>query len=177
MTSDIRASCGLGYPPRAYTQNANESINRVFKPDKASKCKTFNGVIKRLKGIVTDQENEVVLSLSGQGEWKFDDMLQTSRYDIREKFFQKNPNQRRQFIKSFNGEPANFNENPTSSTKYSDDPQPQRLSASPSESGILFPHCNFNIRRSQWYHKRKKHRREMPRRCGQCIFGSVKSQR
>ena len=48
--------------------------------------------------MLTDQEKQVVLSLSGQGEWKFDDMLQNSRYDIREKFFQKNPNQRRQFI-------------------------------------------------------------------------------
>ena len=32
MSSELRSMAGLGYPPKPYTQNANECINSVIKP-------------------------------------------------------------------------------------------------------------------------------------------------
>ena len=32
MSSELRSMAGLGYPPKPYTQNANECINSVVKP-------------------------------------------------------------------------------------------------------------------------------------------------
>jgi hypothetical protein len=34
--ADIRSVCGLGYPPKVYTQNANECMNRLIKAQENS---------------------------------------------------------------------------------------------------------------------------------------------
>ena len=144
MRSDIRASCGLGYPPKPYTQNANECINCWLKPGNVSKCKTFTDVVKRVNDFAQAQEKQVALSLSGQGEWKLDETL--SSFNIGQKFFQKNPHQRQQFIKQFNNESALYDcgGEPVTSKNES------QLSISAANSGILFP--PFQIGSCQYYH-------------------------
>ena len=133
MRSDIRASCGLGYPPKPYTQNANECINRWLKPGQVSKCKTFTDVVKRLNDFAQDEEKQAELSLSGHGEWKLDETLSSSKYDIGQKFFQIKPHQRQQFIKQLNNEPARYDRGGEPVTSKNE----SQLSMSPANSGIL----------------------------------------
>ena len=76
MTADIRSRCGLGFPPKTYTQNGNECINAVLKADILSENK---GVKKKLNPYdfvkiaeqsVRRQENEIKLALIGKGKYQ-----------------------------------------------------------------------------------------------------------
>ena len=60
---------GLGYPPKPYTQNANECVNGVLKRGQR-KCKSITDVIKILQDYVKEQDTQIQLSLMGQGEWQ-----------------------------------------------------------------------------------------------------------
>ena len=76
MTAEIRSVCGLGFPPKTYTQNGNECINAVIKADILSENK---GVKKKLNPYefvkiveqsVKRQENEVKLAQIEKGEYQ-----------------------------------------------------------------------------------------------------------
>ena len=66
---------GLGYPPKPYTQNANECINSVIKPRGSQKCKSIIDVVNRIRDIIMKQKAQVDLSLVGQEEWTLDETL------------------------------------------------------------------------------------------------------
>ena len=68
MSSELRSMACLGYPPKPYTQNANECINIVIKPRGSQKCKSIIDVVNRVRDIVMKQEVQVNLSLVGQGD-------------------------------------------------------------------------------------------------------------
>ena len=69
MTAEIRSLAGLGYPPKPYTQNANECVNAVLKRGQR-KCKSITDVIKILQDYVKEQDTQIQLSLMRQGEWQ-----------------------------------------------------------------------------------------------------------
>ena len=98
MTAKIRSLVGLGYPPKPYTQNANEYVNGVLKRGER-KCKSITDVINILQDSVTKQDTQMQLSLMGKGEWQ---LLQRD-WNISEiEFYSKTPTQRTAFLKGFN---------------------------------------------------------------------------
>ncbi|CAC5413219.1 unnamed protein product [Mytilus coruscus] len=70
MSAEIRSKCGLGYPPKPYTQNANECINRVVKSNLNCQKQTIPEFIKALKRTILRQETEIKLALTGQSDFK-----------------------------------------------------------------------------------------------------------
>ena len=134
MRSDVRSICGLGYPPKAYTQNPNECTNRWLKDTlKEKPCKTITDVVNHLNGRVKQQTTEVVKSLAGDSSsgWLLDDTLRGSKFDIGNKFYQKTQSQRKRFVKAFN-EHIQIDEKVA---QCSSGP----LSISAADSGVLFP--------------------------------------
>lgn len=76
MSAEVRTRCGLGFPPKPYTQNGNECINSVIKADIFSKNKGKEkkldpyDFVKLAEKCVGRQENEIKLALIGKGEYK-----------------------------------------------------------------------------------------------------------
>ena len=129
MSADLRSMAGLGFPPSPYTQNANECINSVIKRGKETKKLSLKSVIQLLRSVVRDQENQVVLSLIGNGEWKL-----LPEYDIfKNKFecyYQMTAGQRSKLISQFNNLPVQGVNSASSKSN---------IAISADESGILYP--------------------------------------
>lgn len=72
--ADIRSMCGLGYPPRIYTQNANECMTRLIKHKKPThygeNALTLMEYVERIKSEVRRQQDEQFLAVIGRGEYK-----------------------------------------------------------------------------------------------------------
>ena len=68
MTAELRAMDGLGFPPKPYTQNANECINSVVKRGKETRSLTLKSIVHLLRSVVKDQEQQVKLSFIGSGK-------------------------------------------------------------------------------------------------------------
>ena len=73
-TADIRSMCGLGFPPKVYTQNASECMNRLVKAEEDSKfAKKADGLlpsIERIRAEVKRQNEEQFLAVIGRGEYR-----------------------------------------------------------------------------------------------------------
>ena len=65
--ADIRSVCGLGYPPKAYTQNANESMNRLIKAQETSNYSKQEAAllpcIERIRREIVRQQEDQFLSV------------------------------------------------------------------------------------------------------------------
>ena len=70
MTSEVRSIAGLGYPPKPYRQNANESMNNVLKAANDRKKHSLHQVIQNIHAVVRQQEQEVCMALCGKGEYE-----------------------------------------------------------------------------------------------------------
>ena len=68
-TADIRSMCRLGFPPRVYTQNASESMNRLVKAEEdakfAKKADVLLPSIERIRAEVKRQNDEQFLAAIG----------------------------------------------------------------------------------------------------------------
>ena len=135
MSSELRSMAGLGYPPKPYTQNANECINSVIKPRGSQICKSVIDVVNRIRDIAVKQEAQVNLSLVGQGEWTLDETL--TDFAINNRYFQMSQQQKERFIKMFS------NTTPVTSVSSG---KLKNLSLSPNDTGILCP--TFEILRN-----------------------------
>ena len=103
MRADVRAICGLGYPPKPYTQNPNECINRWLKDTlKNNQCKNLVEVVELLKWKVKQQTIEIIKALSGEGNsgWVLDETLKGSKFDIGARYYQKKQGQRKKICSS-----------------------------------------------------------------------------
>lgn len=86
MTAELRAACGLGFPPKPYTQNANECINAVLKSDIFHTIKSQKGVdpykcVNLIQKIVKRQENERKLAMIGKGSLRLKQEYQHLKVD------------------------------------------------------------------------------------------------
>jgi len=65
--------CGLGYPPKVYTQNANECMNRLIKETKPSKygnkSLTLFEYVESIESEVQRQQEEQFFAVIGRGEY------------------------------------------------------------------------------------------------------------
>ena len=61
MRGELRSISGLGFPPKPYTQNANESVNNMVKRNLKKLSKTSD-VDRELKRRVEEQEVSIHLS-------------------------------------------------------------------------------------------------------------------
>ena len=68
MTAELRAMVGLGFPPKPYTQNANECINSIVKRGRETRSLSLKSIVQWLRSMVKDQEEQVKLSFIGSGE-------------------------------------------------------------------------------------------------------------
>ena len=73
MIRCIRSSAGLGYPPRLYTTNNNESINRLLKDKTAYRKQEWPTFNAKMLSLITDQQEEISKAICGFGEYKFSD--------------------------------------------------------------------------------------------------------
>ena len=74
MNANLRSMCGLGFPPKPYTQNASECINAVMKSDIRQdqgrrKKITAEEFCKCFQNTVETQQEEVKKALYGQGQY------------------------------------------------------------------------------------------------------------
>ena len=63
----------LGFPPKPYTQNANECVYSILKgepPAVVSRKMSLKEVAQEIRAMKVAQERQVELSLIGRGEWK-----------------------------------------------------------------------------------------------------------
>ena len=67
MRGELRSISGLGFPPKPYTQNANESANNMVKRN-LRKLSKLSDVVRELKRRAEEQEVQIQLSLINQGE-------------------------------------------------------------------------------------------------------------
>lgn len=72
--SDIRSMCGLGFPPKTYTQNANECMNRLIKAEQDSKFSkkeiALTSYVERIRAEIQRQQDEQFLAVLGKGQYK-----------------------------------------------------------------------------------------------------------
>ena len=61
MRGELRSISGLGFPPKPYTQNVNESVNNMVKRNLEKLSKTSD-VDRELKRRVEEQEVSINLS-------------------------------------------------------------------------------------------------------------------
>jgi hypothetical protein len=72
-SAEVRALCGLGFPPEVYTQNANESMNRLIKSVQnrqpyGPREKRLLPYIEHIEREVQRQMDEQFLAVIGRGE-------------------------------------------------------------------------------------------------------------
>ena len=103
-TADIRSMCGLGFPPKVYTQNASESMNRLVKAEEDAKlAKKADGLlpsIERIRAEVKRQNDEQFLAVIGRGEYRLTNEF--SFLGVEEKnFFRMSEQQKKSLKKKF----------------------------------------------------------------------------
>lgn len=76
-TVDIHSMCGLGFPPKVFTQNASECMNRLVKAEEdskfAKKADELLPAIERIRTEVKRQNEEQFLAVIGRGEYNLTD--------------------------------------------------------------------------------------------------------
>ena len=100
-TADIRSMCGLGFPPKVYTQNASECMNRLVKADENSKfTKKAAGLpasIERIRSEIKRQNDEQFLAVINRGEYKLTEEF--SHLGVEERDFFRMSEQQRKALK------------------------------------------------------------------------------
>ena len=95
-TADIRSMCGLGFPPKVYTQNASESMNRLVKANDSS-VTGLPASIEHIRREVNRQYNEQFLAVINRGEYKLTDAF--SHLGVEEKDFYRMSDQQKKALK------------------------------------------------------------------------------
>lgn len=135
-TADIRSMCGLGFPPKVYTQNASECMNRLVKAEDDSKYgRKATGLPPAIECIRTEirrQHEEQFLAVIDRGEYKLTDEF--SHLGLEEKDFfrisdpQKNALKKRFFSASMSDARSDLitQEEKNGTTEYSLSIPPER---------------------------------------------------
>ena len=85
---------GLGFPPKAYTQNASESMNRLVKADDSS-ATGLPASIEHVRREVNRQYN--FLAVINRGEYKLVDAF--SHLGVEEKYYFRMSDQQKKALK------------------------------------------------------------------------------
>jgi len=70
MIRSVRSAAGLGHPPRSYTTNNNESINRVLKEKVGYKKQEWPEFNSKMLELVKEQQEEYSKAVCGCGEYE-----------------------------------------------------------------------------------------------------------
>ena len=73
MIRSVRSAAGLGHPPRSYTTNNNESINRVLKEKVGYKKQEWPEFNSKMLELVKEQQEEYSKAVCGCGEYELCD--------------------------------------------------------------------------------------------------------
>ena len=135
MRSDLRSVSGLEFPPKPYTQNANESANNMIKRN-LKKLNRISDVEKEMRKRIQEQDIQIELSLIGQGEWKVSPGYKEFKI-TEDKFYQMTTEKRLKFKERFNTveirRPILNSLSPENHATLS------ATSIKPEDSGIMFP--------------------------------------
>jgi hypothetical protein len=140
MTADIRSMSGLGFPPKPYTQNANESINSLIKRECGTKL-SMPEFVRRLENVIKRQQVQVALAFIGQGDWVVRDEYQ--HLMVKENsFYRMQASQRKAFKDRISSAPLkdrNISDNREADEIETNDPHFDygELPIRPEESGII----------------------------------------
>ena len=100
MLKSTRTAAGLGYPPEIFTTNSSKSLNATIKRKvnyKESKWPEFN---ESMRQLVMSQRDEVLLSLSGRGQYRLD--KEYSHLVVApQQWVKMKPKQRKEIVKQF----------------------------------------------------------------------------
>lgn len=134
--ADVRSVCGLGYPPKVYTQNANECMNRVIKAEENSsyskKEVSLLPYVERIRNEIKRQQNEQFLAVLGRGQYRLTEEF--SFLEVQERnFYSMTDGQKTSLRKKFFS--IKVTETPSAHTKRPN--ETKALSISPEESGII----------------------------------------
>jgi len=70
LIRSVRSSAGLGFPPRLYTTNNNESINRVLKEKVSFRKQEWPSFNIKMQELILEQQEEYSKVLCGFGEYQ-----------------------------------------------------------------------------------------------------------
>ncbi|CAB3977443.1 Hypothetical predicted protein [Paramuricea clavata] len=134
--ADVRSVCGLGYPPKVYTQNANECMNRVIKAEENSsyskKEVSLLPYVERIRNEIKRQQNEQFLAVLGRGQYRVTEEF--TFLEVQERnFYSMTDGQKTSLRKKFFS--IKVTETPSAHTKRPN--ETKALSISPEESGII----------------------------------------
>jgi len=73
MIASVRTTAGLGCPPKAFTTNANESLNNLLKQKVGFKCSEWPKFHNTLQMITNERYAEFEKTIFGQGEYELVD--------------------------------------------------------------------------------------------------------
>ena len=98
MIRFVRSSAGLGCPPRSYTTNNKESINRVLKEKVSFKKQEWPEFNLKMLELVKEQQDEYSKAVCGCGEYELCDEYKHLEVDYTEWVWM-TPEQRKAKIK------------------------------------------------------------------------------
>mgnify|MGYP002803950696 CR=1 FL=1 len=100
--ADIRSVYDLGYPPKAYTQNANECMNCLIKAQETSSFSKKEAAllpyIERIRREIVRQQEDQFLSVLGRGPYQLTDEFSFLEVD-EQKFYSMNDAQKKSLKK------------------------------------------------------------------------------
>jgi len=73
MIASVRTTAGLGYPPKVFTTNSNESLNNLLKQKVDFKSSEWPRFHKTQRVIIVKQHTEFEKAIFGQGEYELVD--------------------------------------------------------------------------------------------------------
>ena len=134
--ANVRSVCGLGYPPKVYTQNANECMNRLIKAEENSsyskKESSLLPYVERVRNEIKRQQDEQFLAVLGRGQYRLTEEF--SFLEVQERnFYSMTDGQKTSLRKNFFS--IKVTETPSARTMRPEQTTP--LSISPEESGII----------------------------------------
>ncbi|CAG2249927.1 unnamed protein product [Mytilus edulis] len=109
MSAEVRTKCGLEFPPKIYTQNANECMHSVLKGD-ISKSKGASVKLdayefaKEAEKFIRRQETEIKMAIIGKGEYKLKEEYQELFVD-ENSYWRKSESQREAVYRKFQRQP------------------------------------------------------------------------
>ena len=139
--ADIRSICGLGCPPRLYTQNANECMNRVIKQTKSSqygrKSLTLLEYVEKIKSEVNRQHEEQFLAVISRGEYRLKKEFQFLSVNETD-FYRMTPKQKAELkTRFFKATTSGTSENVNTAVRNVDSHVDSNLSVTAAQSQII----------------------------------------
>lgn len=135
MSATVRSQCGLGYPPAAYTQNPNESMNSVLKRITNHQKQSIVDFTASLYDYIQQQQSEAKDAIANHSKFSLADGYKFLGYE-ESVFYKKTADQKERAIRRFYSQ--SLVEVELQSFSLADEQAPaDAMTVKPSECGII----------------------------------------